>query len=129
MHGPIPMKVESCRADMLRVCLSPAQLLRLGSVQSKVVGLKAFGRRTHEDEWDEVRIKCSARVHAIRLTLPLHGHAYVSAIVAVVCNISSRYLLYIVATYRRGLDHLTVVKQYVECCTAGEVSRIRAVIR
>lgn len=55
MHGPIPMKIEICKADSVRVCLSPAQLLRLGSFQSKIVGLKAFGRRTHEDEWDEVR--------------------------------------------------------------------------
>lgn len=55
MHGPIPMKIESCRAEMVRACLSPAQLLRVGSVQATVIGLRAFGRRTHEDEWDEVR--------------------------------------------------------------------------
>lgn len=55
MHGPIPMKVESCRAEMVRVCLSPAQILRQGSMQAIIVGLRTFGRRTHEDEWDEVR--------------------------------------------------------------------------
>lgn len=55
MHGPIPMKVESCRAEMMRVCLSPAQILRQGSMHAIIVGLKTFGRRTHEDEWDEVR--------------------------------------------------------------------------
>lgn len=54
MHGPIPMKVESCRVEMLRACLSPAQILRQGSFQATVVGLRTFGRRTHEDEWDEV---------------------------------------------------------------------------
>lgn len=55
MHGPIPMKVESCRAEMLRACISPAQILRQGSFQATLVGLRTFGRRTHEDEWDEVR--------------------------------------------------------------------------
>ena len=55
MHGPIPMKVESCRAEMLRACLSPSQILRQGSFQATIVGLRTFGRRTHEDEWDEVR--------------------------------------------------------------------------
>ena len=54
MHGPIPMKVESCRAEMLRACLSPSQILRQGSLQATIVGLRTFGRRTHEDEWDEV---------------------------------------------------------------------------
>ncbi|CAM9806392.1 unnamed protein product, partial [Ectocarpus fasciculatus] len=53
MHGPIPMKVESCRAEMLRACLSPSQILRQGSFQATIVGLRTFGRRTHEDEWDE----------------------------------------------------------------------------
>eukprot|EP00904_Undaria_pinnatifida_P013773 jgi/Undpi1/9526/HiC_scaffold_27.g11982.m1 len=53
MHGPIPMKVESCQAEMVRVCLSPAQILRQGSVQAIIVGLRTYGRRTHEDEWDE----------------------------------------------------------------------------
>lgn len=55
MHGPIPMKVESCRAEMLRACISPAQILRQGSFQATLVGLRTFGRRTHEDEWDEVQ--------------------------------------------------------------------------
>lgn len=55
MHGPIPMKLECCRAEMVRVCLSPAQILRQGSMQASIVGLRTFGRRTHEDEWDEVR--------------------------------------------------------------------------
>lgn len=54
MHGPIPMKVESCRAEMLRACLSPSQILRQGSFQATGVGVRTFGRRTHEDEWDEV---------------------------------------------------------------------------
>lgn len=67
MHGPIPMKLESCRAEMLRVCLSPAHMLRLGSVQATVVGLRTFGRRTHEDEWDEVRSSCFAIMHDIFL--------------------------------------------------------------
>lgn len=57
MHGPIPLKVESCRAEMVRVCLSPVQMLRVGSVQATVIGARVFGRRTHEDEWNEVRIK------------------------------------------------------------------------
>lgn len=57
MHGPIPMKVESCQAEMVRVCLSPAQILRQGSVQAIIVGLRTYGRRTHEDEWDEVRAR------------------------------------------------------------------------
>lgn len=55
MHGPIPMKLECCQAEMVRVCLSPAQILRQGSVQAIIVGLRTLGRRTHEDEWDEVR--------------------------------------------------------------------------
>lgn len=54
MHGPIPMKAESCRAELLRVNMSPAHLVRLGSFEASVVGLRIFGRRTHEDEWDEV---------------------------------------------------------------------------
>lgn len=56
MHGPIPMKVESCRVEVLRACLSPLQILRQGSFQAELTGLRTFGRRTHEDEWDEVRI-------------------------------------------------------------------------
>lgn len=66
MHGPIPMKVESCRAEMLRACLSPAQILRQGSFQATVVGLRTFGRRTHEDEWDEVRARASGVWFACR---------------------------------------------------------------
>lgn len=64
MHGPIPMKLESCRAEMVRVCLSPAQILRQGSMQAIIVGLRTFGRRTHEDEWDEVgtAIVCAVKI-------------------------------------------------------------------
>jgi len=59
------MKVESCRAEMLRACISPAQILRQGSFQATLVGLRTFGRRTHEDEWDEVGVfdyKCASSV-------------------------------------------------------------------
>lgn len=64
MHGPIPMKVESCRVEVLRACLSPLQILRQGSFQAKLIGLRTFGRRTHEDEWDEVR--ACVRIYVVR---------------------------------------------------------------
>ncbi|CAM9621192.1 unnamed protein product, partial [Choristocarpus tenellus] len=53
MHGPIPMKVESCRADVVKMCLSPSRLWQIGSLETEATGIRTFGRRTHEDEWDE----------------------------------------------------------------------------
>ncbi|CAN0097487.1 unnamed protein product, partial [Phaeothamnion confervicola] len=55
MHGPIPMKVELCTVAELRAPLSLVRLSSKGSFRGELRGLRCFGRRTHEDEWDEAK--------------------------------------------------------------------------
>lgn len=95
------MKLESCRAEMLRVCLSPAHMLRSGSVQATVVGLRSFGRRTHEDEWDEVRASCFATCMLFAL-VPADRRCMPAAV---------RFLLFL--GYVHGFGRLQYRQQYV----------------